>query len=83
MGAPMEAGWLAKMSAAAGYVVIFISELLGGQGGDAVICFCMPTRNRESAYSVIGGGLFCQWRRTLSMAAAEAKMEVGANCEDV
>ena len=30
-----------------------------------------------------GGGVLCQWRRTLSVAVAETKRGVGANCVEV
>ena len=41
--------------------------------GDAVLLFLMPPGS--------GGGVLYQWRRTL--VEAEAKMEVGANYEEV
>ena len=32
-------------------------------GGNAVTCFRMPARTEGTAYSVVGGGVLCQWRR--------------------
>ena len=51
--------------------------------GDAVIRFRMPTQTRRTAYSIVGRGVLCQWRRTLSVVEAEAKSKVGGNCEEV
>ena len=56
------------------------SSLVWRLGGNAVICFCMPARTKGYVYSV-GGGVLCQWRRTL--VEVEAKTEVGENCEEV
>ena len=52
-------------------------------GGDAVICFCIPTRTKGTAYSSVGGGVLCWWCRPLLVAEAGAKREVGANDEEV
>ena len=57
--------------------------LVQRSGGDAVICFRMPARTEGTAYSVVGGGVLCRWRHTLSGAEAEAKREVGADYEEV
>ena len=32
-------------------------------GGDAVIFFRMPAQTEGTAYSVVGGGVLCRWRR--------------------
>ena len=32
-------------------------------GSYAVTCFRMPARTEGTAYSVVGGGVLCQWRR--------------------
>ena len=52
-------------------------------GEDVVICFHMPAQTEGTAYSVVGGGVICQWRRTLSVAEEEAKREVGAKYDKV
>ena len=52
-------------------------------GGDAFICFRMPAQTEGTAYFVVGGDMLCRWRRTLFVAEAEAKREVGANYEEV
>ena len=44
--------------------------LVWRSGGIAVICFCMPDQTEGTAYYVVGGGLLCQWRRTLLVAEA-------------
>ena len=49
-------------------------------GGDVVICFCMTACTEGTSYSVVGGGVLYRWRRTLSVAEAEVKSEVGENC---
>ena len=58
-------------------------DLIRRSGGDAVILFCMAAQTEETAYSVVGGGVLCWWRHTLSVAESEAKREVGENCEEV
>ena len=70
------------MSAAAGYVGSVISVSFGGRGGNAVILFCMSSQTKGVAYSVSVGGVLCCWRCTLFVAEAEAKREVGVNCEE-
>ena len=47
--------------------------LVWRSGGDAVICFRMPDQTKGASSSVVGGGVICWWRRTLSVAEAEAK----------
>ena len=55
--------------AATGYVVIVVSALFGGQGRRGRILLHDLPEPRG--------------RRTLSVVVAEAKREVGANCEEV
>ena len=62
-----EARWLAERSAAAGYVVVIVSTSFGGWGATPSYDFAFPP------------GL----RGWLTLAVAEAKREVGANCEEV
>ena len=52
-------------------------------GGDAVICFSIPARTKGTTYSIVGGGLIFQWRRTISTSEAEANREFGKNSEEV
>ena len=48
-------------------------------GGDTIIYFRMPSQTKGTAYSVVGGGVLCQMRRTILVAEAEEKIEVGTN----
>ena len=32
-------------------------------GGNAVTCFRMPAQTKGTAYSVVGVGILCRWRR--------------------
>ena len=57
--------------------------LVWQSGGNTVICFRMTAQTEGMAYSVVGGGVICRWRRTLSVLEAEAKRGVGTNCEEV
>ena len=52
----------------------------GGQRGH-IILHVFPNQGGV-AYSVSVGGVLCCWRCTLFVAEAEAKREVGVNCEE-
>ena len=58
-------------------------SLIWRLGGNAIICFHMPAQTEWTSYSIVGGGVLCWWRRTLSVAEVEAKREVDANCEEL
>ena len=81
--ASLEVQWLAKMSTAAGYVVIVISASFDGQGEMRLYAFACPPKPRGrhilslvEAYSIGGGTL-------QSVTETESKMEVGTYCEEV
>ena len=68
MDAFPEARWLAERSSVAGCIILVrrgwqqrgtvysLYRLRLAVGGDAVICFCMPSQTEEQAYSGGGGG---------------------------
>ena len=51
--------------------------------GDTVIFYFMPAQTKGTAYSVVGGGVLCWWRRTLLVVEAEVKRGVGEKFGEV
>ena len=43
----------------------FLIGIFCQSGGNALICFCMPARNKGMTCSVVGGGVLCRWQHTL------------------
>ena len=43
-------------------------NLVQRTGGNAVICLRMPAQTKGAEYSVVGGGILCQWWCTLPVA---------------